>query len=75
MIRFLKFSWEEPTRPYEQLFEQIQTLTNARSITTRTFTKHEKNASPGHVNCGNRVTAVTVIIDWLDQTLLLNPDV
>jgi len=61
--------------PYEQFFEQLQTLTNARSITTRTFTKHENNAASGHVNCGNGVTAITVVIDWLDQTLLLNPDV
>ena len=61
--------------PYEQFFEQVQTLSNARSITTRTFTKHENNAASGHVNCGNGVTALTVVIDWLDQTLLLNPDV
>ena len=59
--------------PYEQLFDQIQMLTNARSITTRTFTRHENNAAPGHLNCGNGVTAVTVIVDWLDQTLRLNP--
>ena len=25
--------------------------------------------------CGNGVTALTGVIDWLDQTLLLNPDV
>jgi hypothetical protein len=61
--------------PYEQFFEQVQTLTNARSISTRTFTKHENNAASGHLNCGNGVAAVTVILDWLDQTLLLNPDV
>ncbi len=61
--------------PYEQFFEQVQTLTNARSMTTRTFTRHENNAAPGHLNCGNGVAALTVVIDWLDQTLQLNPDV
>jgi alpha-beta hydrolase superfamily lysophospholipase len=61
--------------PYEQFFEQVQTLTNARSISTRTFTRHENNAASGHLNCGNGVAAVTVVLDWLDQTLLLNPDV
>jgi alpha-beta hydrolase superfamily lysophospholipase len=50
--------------PIRQLSDQLNTLTNARSVTARAFTRHEQ--AQNHVQVGNIGLAVRVMLDWLD---------
>jgi pimeloyl-ACP methyl ester carboxylesterase len=50
--------------PLGQLGEQIQTLTNARSVTARVFTRAEN--AQNHCQIGNLGLAVQVVLDWVD---------
>jgi hypothetical protein len=50
--------------PLGQLSDQLNTLTSARSVTTRVFTRHEQ--APNHVQVGNLGLSVRVMLDWLD---------
>ena len=50
--------------PLGQLGEQIQTLTNAHSVTARVFTRAEN--AQNHCQIGNLGLAIQVILDWVD---------
>jgi hypothetical protein len=49
--------------PLEQFYEQIQTLTNVRSLTARLFTKMEQAQS--HVQVGNIELSLQTIKSWI----------
>jgi hypothetical protein len=51
--------------PLEQLGAQIQTLTNARSVTARPFTRAE--SAQNHCQIGNLGLALRVIVAWLGE--------
>jgi hypothetical protein len=51
--------------PLEQWYEQIRSLTQARSVTARKFTRAEQ--AQNHVHVGNFGLSLGVILDWLDQ--------
>jgi hypothetical protein len=50
--------------PIRQLSDQLNTLTSARSVTARVFTRHEQ--AQNHVQVGNIGLAVRVMLDWLE---------
>ena len=50
--------------PLRQLAEQLNTLTGARSVTARVFTRQEQ--AQNHVQVGNIGLSVRVMLDWLD---------
>jgi len=52
--------------PLSQLGAQIQTLTNARSVTARVFTRAE--SAQNHCQIGNLGLALRVILGWLDSS-------
>jgi len=49
--------------PAEQLYRQIKTLSNARSITARLFTRSE--SAQNHCQVGNYGLALRTIVNWL----------
>ena len=49
--------------PVQQLTDQIATLTNARSVTARLFTRDEQ--AHNHCQVGNIALSVHVMLDWL----------
>jgi len=51
--------------PPSQLGAQIQTLTNARSVTARLFTRAE--SAQNHCQVGNLGLSVRVILGWIDE--------
>src|SRR6516165_1900751 len=51
--------------PLTQLGAQIQTLTNARSVTARVFTRAE--SAQNHCQMGNLGLSLRVILGWLDE--------
>jgi alpha-beta hydrolase superfamily lysophospholipase len=50
--------------PTEQFYQQIEMLTNARSITARLFTRSE--SAENHCQVGNYGLALRTIVNWLD---------
>jgi pimeloyl-ACP methyl ester carboxylesterase len=50
--------------PIRQLSDQLNTLTSARSVTARVFTRQEQAHS--HVQVGNLALSVRVMLDWLE---------
>jgi hypothetical protein len=50
--------------PFRQLGDQLNTLTSARSVTARVFTRAEQ--AQNHVQVGNIALSVRVMLDWLD---------
>ena len=50
--------------PLRQLTNQLNTLTSARSVTARVFTRQEQ--AQNHVQVGNVGLSVRVMLDWLD---------
>lgn len=52
--------------PLDQLWTQARTLTHARSLTARVFTRQEKGQA--HCQVGNMPLVVDVICRWLDGT-------
>ena len=52
--------------PLHQLDDQIRTLTNARSITSRMFTREEQ--AHEHIQVGNYGLQYRVIKDWIELT-------
>ncbi len=50
--------------PFRQLADQLNTLTNARSVTARVFTRDE--SAQNHVQVGNIALSVRVVLNWLD---------
>jgi len=51
--------------PVHQLPDQIATLTHARSLTARLFTRAEQ--AQNHVQVGNMGLAFRVIVDWMES--------
>jgi pimeloyl-ACP methyl ester carboxylesterase len=51
--------------PLTQLADQINTLTAARSVTARVFTRDEQ--AQNHVQAGNIALSVQVMLGWLDS--------
>jgi hypothetical protein len=51
--------------PLRQLSDQLTTLTSARSVTARVFTRQEQAQS--HVQVGNLGLSLQVMLDWLDE--------
>jgi pimeloyl-ACP methyl ester carboxylesterase len=51
--------------PIRQLADQLNTLTSARSVTARVFTRQEQAQNHGQV--GNLDLSMRVMLDWLDQ--------
>jgi alpha-beta hydrolase superfamily lysophospholipase len=51
--------------PVHQLYDQARSLTAARSVTTRLFTKLDSAQS--HCQVGNFGLALATIVDWVDQ--------
>ena len=51
--------------PLTQLADQINTLAAACSVTARVFTREEQ--AQNHVQAGNIVLSVRVILSWLDS--------
>lgn len=51
--------------PIDQLPEQIKTLTNVRSLTSRTFTAKESAGS--HCQLGNIGLVIDVMLNWIKQ--------
>ncbi|MFI7067189.1 alpha/beta hydrolase [Kribbella sp. NPDC050124] len=51
--------------PITQLGDQLRTLTNARSLTARVFTRDEQ--AQNHCQVGNLGLALQVILTWLDD--------
>ena len=51
--------------PMVHFYDQIKSLTNARSITTRHFTASESAGS--HCQVGNYGLAFRTIVNWLDE--------
>jgi hypothetical protein len=62
--------------PFRQLGDQLNTLTGARSVTARVFTREEQ--AQNHVQVGNIALSVQVMLDGLDKRdlrgRLLNQD-
>ena len=56
---------EDHDVPLAQLGAQIQTLTNARSVTARVFTRAE--SAQNHCQMGNLGLSLRVILGWLDD--------
>ncbi len=52
--------------PLHMLPDQLMTLTAAHSVTARIFTEAE--SAQNHCQIGNMGLALTVMLDWLDQT-------
>ena len=52
-------------QPPKLLYKQQQALINARSITTRIFTKDEQ--ADQHCQMGNIELALEVMLDWIDK--------
>ena len=52
--------------PLQMLPDQLMTLTEAHSITSRVFTEAE--SAQNHCQIGNMGLALKVILDWLDET-------
>jgi Tfp pilus assembly protein PilN len=50
--------------PLRQLTDQLNTLTSARSVTARVFTRQEQ--AQNHVQVGNVGLSVRVMLDWLN---------
>jgi len=50
--------------PFRQLGDQLDTLTGARSVTARVFTREEQTQN--HVQVGNIALSVRVMLDWLN---------
>jgi hypothetical protein len=50
--------------PFRQLGDHLNTLTSARSVTARVFTRAEQ--AQNHVQVGNIALSVRVMLDWLD---------
>jgi pimeloyl-ACP methyl ester carboxylesterase len=57
---------EDHLVPMSHLYRQIKLLKNARSITTRVFTKSE--SASNHCQVGNYGLALKTIVHWLDGT-------
>ena len=55
---------EDHLVPMEHFYRQIAMLKNARSMTTRLFTKSDQAQS--HCQVGNYGLAFKTIVDWLD---------
>jgi pimeloyl-ACP methyl ester carboxylesterase len=53
-------------QPPKLLHKQAQALVNARSVTTRIFTKEEQ--ADQHCQMGNLPLALNVMLDWLEET-------
>jgi len=53
--------------PLEQLHEQTATLTNARSVTARVFTRAE--SAQNHCQAGNFGLALSTIVEWLNGSM------
>ncbi len=51
--------------PIDQLSEQIKTLTNVRSLTSRMFTAKESAGS--HCQLGNIRLVIDVMLNWIEQ--------
>jgi hypothetical protein len=51
--------------PLRQFFEQSQTLTEVRSLTTRLFT--DKEHAQNHCHIGNIGLSIDVMINWIQQ--------
>lgn len=51
--------------PLRQLGAQVETLTNARSVTARVFTRAE--SAQNHCQIGNLGLALEVVLGWLDK--------
>lgn len=51
--------------PLEQFSEQIETLTNVRSLTTRMFTRKEH--AQNHCHVGNVGLSAEVMLNWIEQ--------
>lgn len=51
--------------PISQLGDQVRSLTNARSVTARVFTREEQ--AQNHCQVGNLGLALHVILNWLDD--------
>ncbi|HBF37662.1 MAG TPA: alpha/beta hydrolase [Firmicutes bacterium] len=51
--------------PLNQFFEQSQTLTNVRSLTTRLFTRKEQ--AHNHCHMGNIGLSIDVMLNWIQQ--------
>ena len=56
---------EDHLIPMGHLYRQIDMLKNARSITTRVFTKNE--SASAHCQVGNYGLALRTIVSWLDE--------
>jgi hypothetical protein len=54
--------------PVHQFYDQISTLTHARSLTARLFTRQEQ--AHDHVQVGNLGLQFRVIKDWIDEWLM-----
>jgi hypothetical protein len=51
--------------PLHQFHDQIRSLTGARSLTARLFTRHEQ--AQNHVHVGNVGLSLQVIADWIAE--------
>jgi hypothetical protein len=51
--------------PFTRLADQVWTLTAARSVAARVFTRDEQ--AQNHVQAGSIVLSVQVMPDWLDS--------
>ncbi len=58
--------------PLHMLPQQLMTLTNAHSVTSRVFTEAE--SAQNHCQIGNMGLALKVILSWLDETGGRNPE-
>ncbi len=52
--------------PVSQLHDQIRSLTHARSVTARLFTREE--SAQNHCHIGNLGLSLRVILNWVEQT-------
>jgi len=57
---------EDHYLPRRHLSQQLDALTNARSVTARLFTRAE--SAQNHCQVGNLGLAIDVITDWIEQT-------
>ena len=53
--------------PLRQFHDQMKTLTNVRSLTTRLFTRAEH--AQNHCQIGNLGLSLRVIVGWLDAMM------
>jgi hypothetical protein len=51
--------------PHHQIYDQASWLTNARSVTTRMFTRPENGQA--HCQIGNLPLAIATIAAWIDR--------